>query len=112
MITLRWAAVLWAVICLVGLFFAPHGWPSAVLALVFAALCGFILWTFGDYARSDPNSRKDPDMATNLDAARNRLAAARSAVIEAEEALDEAIARRDRAERDLYRAEEQEGNAA
>lgn len=112
MIALRWAAILWAVICLICLSFAPHGWPSTLILLALVALIFFICWTFGDYAQSDPNSRKDPDMATNLDAARNRLAAARSAVIEAEEALDEAISRRDRAERDLYRAEEQEGNAA
>lgn len=41
-----------------------------------------------------------------LDAARERLAAARSAVIRAEEALTNAIRRRDEAEEALYRAEE------
>lgn len=113
MILLRWVAILWAVICLVALFFAPHGLPSTLLAAVFAALFLFICWTFGAFARSDPNSRKDPDMATDLDAARNRLAAARSAVIRAEDSLANAIRRRDEAEEALYRAEEQDlGGAA
>ncbi|VHM07469.1 Uncharacterised protein [Streptococcus pyogenes] len=52
-------------------------------------------------------------MATSLDVARARLAAARSAVIEAEEALNAALHRRDQAEESLYRAEEQDlGGAA
>lgn len=59
MILLRWVAILWAAICLGGLFFAPHGWPSTILVAVFAALFIFILWTFGSFAESDPNSRKD-----------------------------------------------------
>lgn len=58
MILLRWVAILWAAICLVGLFFAPHGWPSTILVAAFAALFVFILWTFGAFAESDPNSRK------------------------------------------------------
>jgi hypothetical protein len=50
---------------------------------------------------------------SSLDAARDRLSAARSAVIRAEEALTNAIRRRDEAEAELYRAEEQDlGGAA
>lgn len=56
---LRWVAILWAVACLVGLFFAPHGWPSTILVAAFAALFVFILWTFGAFAEAHPNSRKD-----------------------------------------------------
>lgn len=59
MILLRWVAILWAALCFIGLTFAPHGWPSTILAAVFAALFLFILWTFGTFAQSDPNSRKD-----------------------------------------------------
>ncbi|MCT1395635.1 hypothetical protein M4D51_07835 [Microbacterium sp. p3-SID338] len=59
MILLRWVAILWAVICLGGLFFAPHGWPSTILAGIFVSLFLFVLWTFGAFAQSDPNSRKD-----------------------------------------------------
>ncbi|WP_187250425.1 hypothetical protein [Microbacterium sp. 4-7] len=48
-----------------------------------------------------------------VDSARNRLAAARTAVIRAEEALTAAIRRRDEAEEALYRAEEEDlGGAA
>ena len=43
---------------------------------------------------------------TTIDAARDRLSAARSAVIRAEEALSNAIRRRDEAEEALYRVEE------
>lgn len=58
MILLRLVAIFWAVICVVGLFFAPHGWPSTILVAAFAALFVFIIWTFGAFAKSDPNSRK------------------------------------------------------
>lgn len=52
-------------------------------------------------------------MTSTLDAARERLSSARSAVIRAEEVLDEALRRRDEAEEALYRAEEQDlGGAA
>lgn len=48
-----------------------------------------------------------------LDIARERLSAARSAVIRAEAGLDNAIRRRDEAEEALYRAEEEDlGGAA
>lgn len=113
MIVLRWVAILWAVICLVGLVFAPHGWPSTLLLAVFVSLFLFICWTFGAFARSDPNFRKDTGMTSSLDVARARLSAARSAVIDAEEALTAALHRRDQAEESLYRAEEQDlGGAA
>lgn len=59
MVLLRWVAILWAVICLVGLFFAPHGGPSMLLVAAFVALFLFICWTYGKFAGSDPNSRKD-----------------------------------------------------
>lgn len=59
MILLRWVAILWAVICLICLTFAPHGWPSTLLLLVLVTLVFFICWTFGTFARSDPNFRKD-----------------------------------------------------
>ncbi|MEW2459849.1 hypothetical protein [Microbacterium sp. K41] len=50
---------------------------------------------------------------STIDTARDRLSAARSAVIRAEEALSNAIRRRDDAEEALYRAEEQDlGGAA
>jgi hypothetical protein len=58
MVLLRWVAILWAVICLVALFFAPHGWPSTLLVAAFVTLFLFVLWTFGTFAASDPNSRK------------------------------------------------------
>lgn len=113
MILLRWVAILWAVICLVALFFAPHGLPSTLLVAVFATLFLFICWTFGAFARSDPNSRKDPAMATDLDTARHRLSIARTDVINAEDALTAALRRRDAAEEALYRAEAQDlGGAA
>jgi len=52
-------------------------------------------------------------MTSTLDAARVRLSSARSAVIRAEEALDNAIRRRDEAEEALYRAEAEDlGGAA
>jgi len=47
---------------------------------------------------------------TSIDAARARLSAARSAVIEAEDALTAAINRRDVAEEELYRAEEKDAS--
>lgn len=48
-----------------------------------------------------------------LDIARERLSAARTAVIEAEDALTAAINRRDVAEEEMYRAEEADlGGAA
>lgn len=63
MILLRWVAILWAVICLIGLFFASPGWPSTVLVGAFLTLFLFICWTYGAFAESDPNSRKaDPDV--------------------------------------------------
>lgn len=50
---------------------------------------------------------------TAIDTARERLSAARSAVIRAEEALTNAIRRRDEAEQALYRVEEEDlGGAA
>lgn len=111
MILFRWVAILWAVICLAGLSVAPYGWPSTVLVAAFATLVIFICWTFGAFARSDPNFRKDSDMT--VDSARTRLSAARSAVIRAEDALTAAIRRRDEAEEALYRAEEEDlGGAA
>lgn len=113
MILLRWIAILWAAICLIGLTFAPRGWPSTMLTAVFAALFIFTLWTFGTFARSDPNSRKAPDMASDLDTARHRLSIARTDVINAEDALSAALRRRDAAEEALYRAEEEDlGGAA
>lgn len=47
-----------------------------------------------------------------LDAARERLAAARSAVIRAEAGLDSAIRRREQAKEALYRAEDEDLGAA
>lgn len=58
MILLRWVAILWAVICFIALTIAPYGWPSTVLLLAIVGLICFICWTFGTFARSDPNSRK------------------------------------------------------
>lgn len=58
MVLLRWVAILWAIICLVGLLFAPNGAASMILAGIFLSLFFFICWTFGGFARSDPNSRK------------------------------------------------------
>lgn len=58
MILLRWVAILWAAICLVGLYLAEPGVPAMVLAGIFLTLFFFICWTFGAFARSDPNSRK------------------------------------------------------
>ncbi len=60
MVLLRWVAILWLLICLGGVPFAPFGWPSTVLLLAIVSLVFFICWTFGAFARSDPNSRKAP----------------------------------------------------
>lgn len=59
MVLLRWVAILWAVICLVGLMLTPNGVATLILAGIFLILFLFICWTFGAFARSDPNSRKD-----------------------------------------------------
>lgn len=61
MILLRWVAILWLLICLGCIAFAPFGWPSTVLLLLIVSLVFFICWTFGKFARSDPNSRKADD---------------------------------------------------
>jgi len=58
MVLLRWIAILWLLICLGCIPFASFGWPSTVLLLAIVALVFFICWTFGSFARSDPNSRK------------------------------------------------------
>lgn len=58
MILLRWVAILWAAICLVALYSMPRGVGSMILAGLFAVLFLFICWTFGAFARSDPNIRK------------------------------------------------------
>lgn len=103
MTTIRYAALMLAALTLACIFLTPPSPATVILAGFLLALLGVLRWALHE---------KETDMTSPLESARRRLSFARTAVINAEEALTAALRRRDDAEQELYRAEEEDQGGA